>query len=190
MSTENKMLIILDLDETLIHATAKPHDENWQHEVFHYKLYRRPHLEKFLDGLREHFDVAVWSSASDDYVEQVVNHIFPGDYGLKFVWGRSRCTHKPNYEKAEELGFHDFAHYDYIKKLDKVFEKFPYAKGRVLIVDDTPRKSMYNFGNAIYPCEFSGQADDDELLHLLEYIVSLKDAEDVRKIEKRGWKQK
>lgn len=187
---QEKMLIILDLDETLIHATDKPHDENWHHEVFGYKVYRRPHLEKFLNGLRAHFDVAVWSSASDDYVEKVVAHIFPSDHDLKFVWGRSRCTYKPDYAKAEELGFFDaYAHYDHIKKLDKVFAKFPYEKGRVLIVDDTPRKAMYNFGNAIYPVEFKGETDDDWLLHLLEYLVSLKDVEDVRKVEKRGWRQ-
>lgn len=92
-----KILVILDLDETLIHATDKPHDDTWDFQVFHYKVYKRPYLQEFLLGLKEHFDVAVWSSASDDYVDLIVKEIFPEDYTLKFVWGRSRCTYRPNY---------------------------------------------------------------------------------------------
>lgn len=185
----DKLLVILDLDETLIHATSNPHDENWHFEVFSYKVYKRPYLDEFLAELREHFRVAIWSSASDDYVEKVTAMIFPEGYPLEFIWGRSRCTHKPDYAKAESEGFFDaFTHYDYIKRLDKLKGKYTFAKERVLIVDDTPRKSMYNFGNAIYPSEFKGHAEDDELSFLLKYIVKLKDVDDVRTIEKRGWR--
>lgn len=185
----DKLLVILDLDETLIHATDTPYDDQWHFEVFGYKVYRRPHLTEFIDGLRDRFHVAVWSSASDDYVDKVVAEIFPSGYPLEFVWGRSRCTHKPDYEKAEQMGFFDPSHYDYIKKLEKVFEKFPFRKERVVIVDDTPRKAMYNFGNAICPCEFTGGADDDELKHLLEYLCRLEHVENVRSVEKRNWKE-
>jgi RNA polymerase II subunit A small phosphatase-like protein len=45
-----KILIILDLDETLIHATDKPHDDAWDFEVFHYKVYKRPYLQEFYWG--------------------------------------------------------------------------------------------------------------------------------------------
>lgn len=188
-SVSTKLLIILDLDETLIHATDKPHDENWHFEVFGYKVYKRPHLDSFIAELKEHFHVAVWSSASDDYVKEVVAQIFPEGYPLEFVWGRSRCTHKIDYTKAEREGqFDTFAHYDYVKPLDKLRKKSMFKRERILIIDDTPRKSMYNYGNAIYPSEFTGNADDDELIHLLEYILKLKEVDDVRKIEKRGWR--
>jgi RNA polymerase II subunit A small phosphatase-like protein len=58
----------------------------------------------------------------------------------------------------------------------------------VLIVDDTPRKCIHNYGNAIYVREYEGQVDDDELLHLGRYLSTLKDADNVRTLEKRGWR--
>lgn len=186
----NKNLLILDLDETLIHATSKPVDTNWDFDLFGYKVYKRPYLDVFLDAIKDSFLVAVWSSASDDYVEAVVKIIFPENYPLEFVWGRSRCTYKSNYQLIEESGYNDpYSHYDYIKRLDKL-RKRGYSKEKILIVDDTPRKSMYNYGNVIYPVEFSGQLNDDELYWLSKYLDTLKYADNVRTIEKRNWKTK
>lgn len=184
-----KILIILDLDETLIHATDKPHDDAWDFEVFHYKVYKRPYLQEFLLGLKEHFEIAVWSSASDDYVELIVKEIFPEGYDLKFVWGRSRCTYRPNYNKLDEFGYYDpFSHYDYVKRIDKV-RKLNFKKERILIIDDTPQKCRHNYGNAIYPNEYLGRNPDNELLLLMSYLVTLKDLDTVRSTEKRGWRE-
>ncbi|MCL9805512.1 HAD family hydrolase [Flavobacterium amniphilum] len=189
MPEENKILVILDLDETLIHATRNPLYENWDFELFNYKIFIRPHLHVFLSFLKDNFDVAVWSSASDDYVTKVVEEIFPDDYGLKFVWGRTKCTYKPDYSKAEEIGYFDYySHFEYIKILKKVTKKFPYTKEQILIIDDTPRKAMYNFGNAIYPSEFNGDKNDNELELLVNYLETFKDISNVRTIEKRNWR--
>jgi carboxy-terminal domain RNA polymerase II polypeptide A small phosphatase len=186
----NKILIILDLDETLIHATRNPLYEHWDFELLDYKVFIRPHLPYFLSFLKENFDVAVWSSASDDYVAKVVEKIFPEDYGLKFIWGRTKCTHKPDFSKAEEIGYFDYySHFEYIKNLKKVTKKFPYKKEQILIIDDTPRKSMYNFGNAIYPTEFNGNKKDNELELLTTYLETFKSITNVRTIEKRSWKE-
>jgi RNA polymerase II subunit A small phosphatase-like protein len=59
-----------------------------------------------------------------------------------------------------------------------------------LIVDDTPHKSRQNYGNVIYPREYLGDAADDELPQLLRYLLQLKDAENVRTIEKRNWRNR
>lgn len=184
-----KTLVILDLDETLIHATDKPHNDLWDFSVFNYKVYKRPHLNNFLITLREHFDVAVWSSASDDYVQEIVKHIFPPDYDLKFVWGRSRCTYRPNYNKLDEFGYYDpFSHYDYVKRLDKL-KKHSFKKDKILIIDDTPQKCIHNYGNAIYPSEYLGRTPDNELELLAHYLYSLKDLHTVRNLEKRNWRE-
>lgn len=161
----------------------------WDFEVFHYKVYKRPHLEAFLAFLKTHFEVAVWSSASDDYVELIVKEIFPTDYGLQFVWGRSRCTYRPNYNKLDEFGYYDpFSHYDYVKRLDKV-RKLKFKKDRILIIDDTPEKCRHNYGNAIYPKEFLGKGPDNDLLLLMHYLPMLKDLDTVRHREKRHWRE-
>ena len=60
----------------------------------------------------------------------------------------------------------------------------------MLIVDDSPEKTKDNFGNAIYISPFEGGQEDQELLLLLKYLVSIKDMSNVRGFEKRGWKNK
>jgi len=62
-----------------------------------------------------------------------------------------------------------------------------YHINRILIVDDSPHKSKDNFGNAIYPSAFTGDMADKELRLLAKYLKSLKDEENIRRIEKRGW---
>lgn len=68
MLNSQKILLILDLDETLIHATSHKIRDDFDFQVFHYFVYKRPFLDEFIATCVEHFELAVWSSASDDYV--------------------------------------------------------------------------------------------------------------------------
>ena len=115
---EHKTLLILDLDETLMHGREKPLEQKEAFRVDHFYIYWRPFLKTFLKEIKDDFLVAVWSSASDD----------------------------------------------------------------------SPEKTQGNYGNAIYPNEFTGSPEDDELLYLLKYLKTLKDKTNVRGIEKRGWR--
>ena len=58
----------------------------------------------------------------------------------------------------------------------------------MIIVDDSPHKCADNFGNAIYPSPFEGDKNDNELITLSHYLESICDVENVRIIEKRGWR--
>lgn len=89
---DDKPLLLLDLDETLLHATTQELPFPADFRVFHYHVYQRPGLAEFLRRVAEHFRVAVWSSASDDYVREIVKLIFPAGVPLEFACGRSRCT--------------------------------------------------------------------------------------------------
>ncbi len=189
MTSAQKKLVILDLDETLIHATRYPLGEVWDFEVFNYKVYKRPGLEDFLEELKGNFEVGVWSSASDEYVDVVVNHIFPDDYGLKFVWGRSKCTLQYNSEASSRFNPMDQNHLHYVKMLKKVEKSGLGDLDHMLIIDDTPHKAQHNYGNAIYPKMFLGEKSDNELLWLGRYLKTLMDKPNIRAIEKRFWKK-
>lgn len=185
----NPLLIILDIDETLVHATNVPTQAHWDFEIGEYKVFKRPHLDWFLESLLPHFHVAVWSSASDDYVNEVVEEIFPKGYPLQFVWARSRCTPQSSMHDIEKYGYFDYQEHMRYRKILKKVKKADYATlERMLIIDDTPAKSSHNYGNAIYPRAFTGNLLDDELRFLLSYLLKFKEVENVRTIEKRGWR--
>jgi RNA polymerase II subunit A small phosphatase-like protein len=189
--SEDRILVVLDIDETLIYTTDTPPTTTWDFEIMDYQVYKRPGLDSFLNNIRRHFDVGVWSSASDDYVNAIVEKIFPHDYYLEFVWGRSRCTPQTNYRSVEDLGYFDpDNHLNYTKPLKKLKRKLNRSLDRMLIVDDTPEKCQDNYGNAIYPSEYNGNTHDNELEKLWKYLYSLKDEQNVRRIEKRGWQNR
>ncbi|MVN75638.1 phosphoprotein phosphatase [Hymenobacter sp. HMF4947] len=185
-----ELLLILDLDETLIHATPQKLRDNYDFQVYHYFVYKRPGLASFLQECARHFKLAVWSSASDDYVRAIVQHIFPPEIALEFVWGRSRCTPFLQPE-IDEKGFFNLDYsskYEFAKRLKKV-RRQGFRLEQVLIVDDTPAKVLHNYGNAIYIKPYTGEQLDGELLLLAPYLATLKHAANVRTIEKRYWHQ-
>ena len=82
--SHHKPLLILDIDETLVHATERPLEVRHDFLVGPYFVYKRPHLDGFLSGAAKLFRVAVWSSSSDGYIANIVRHILPGDLTLEF----------------------------------------------------------------------------------------------------------
>ncbi len=174
-----KKLLVLDLDETLIYATKEPLPGRQADHVYGaYFVYLRPHLKHFLTEAAMHFSLAIWSSAGDTYVSDIVGLVtFPG-ISFELVWGRTRCSMK------RDLVFDTYC---FEKRLDKLKKK-GFALEQILLVDDTPEKAASNYGNAIYIKEFKGESSDDELLRLLAYLLTLKAVENVRLIEKRYWR--
>jgi carboxy-terminal domain RNA polymerase II polypeptide A small phosphatase len=185
---EDKILLILDLDETLIHSSDEEPEEGFDFKVFNYFVVKRPYLDHFLDECSHYFKLAVWSSSSDDYAAMVVENIFLPGIKPAFAWGRSKATFRP-------VGWYDdfscqgFSHYDFVKRLRKI-KPMGYSLERTLMVDDTPHKLKENYGNAIYIKEFNGEKEDEELLHLLEYLLTIRDCDNVLRIEKRNWRRK
>ena len=178
MDEKSDKLLILDLDETLIHATEKELGFSADFKFDKYFVHKRPHLDQFLVDISKHFKIGIWSSADDDYVTEIANNIKPDNVELEIIWGRSRCSLKRDYT---------FDNYYFEKRLNKLKKK-GFRLEKIIIVDDTPQKSRNNYGNAIYINEFSGNATDEELKHLQDYLLTLKNVDNVRTIEKRGWR--
>lgn len=177
MREEDKILLVLDLDETLIYASENPIEQleiDFRFDKYH--VYKRPHLTEFLLSLKDDFKVAVWSSASDDYVKSIVLNSFPENYQLEFIWGRSKCSLK------RDMTFDSY----YFSKPFKKLKSKGYDLEKILIVDDSPEKTEKNYGNAIYIKEFKG-TPDEELKKLSLYLQTFKTISNVRSIEKRGW---
>jgi len=185
----DRILLILDLDETLILATELPLERAPDFTLYGYHVYRRPWLAEFLAICARNFELAVWSSASDAYVEGIVARIFPDPSALHFVWGRSRATLRRS--TVGEYGdlLDPWDHQHYLKPLAKV-KRAGWRLERVLIVDDTPAKCIRNYGNAVYARPWEGEEDDVELRLLAEYLPGLSKVANVRTIEKRRWRER
>lgn len=178
MNNETDILLILDLDETLIHATEKELAIPSDFTYAQYSVYKRPYLKEFLTEVAHDFKLAIWSSADDKYVHEIVEIVQPEEIAFEFVWAKSRCTLRRNYELDTYVNE---------KRLKKV-KKQGYTLERALIIDDSPEKTRDNFGNAIYIKAFEGDPNDTELLKLAKYLKTIKHSHNVRTIEKRGWR--
>ena len=58
------------------------------------------------------------------------------------------------------------------------------------MVDDTQKKLRRNYGNLVRVSPFEGDQRDEELLDLMTYLERIKGAENIRSIEKRGWRNR
>ena len=174
----DRKLLILDLDETLIFATETHLSIPTDFKAGPYHVYRRPHLEKFLSFVCGHFEIAVWTSSSQAYAENVVANIFPKDFPLSFVWDRRRCT--------SVFDPVTWGHV-YVKDLRKV-KRRGYRLESVIMVDDTPEKLVRHYGNHLRLEAFMGDPQDSELYDVQPFLVYLSEQENIRRIEKRGWR--
>lgn len=176
---EQRPLLILDIDETLIHGRETPLDRECDFRAGEFYIYLRPNVKRFLGTVSEFYDLACWSAASKDYLDVVLNELMSGlDCSLRFIWDRSRCTRRVDFVYQEEY---------FLKDLKKVKRK-GFDLTRVLILEDEPRKVHRHFGNAIYVKPFEGAEDDDELLKLGAFLESIRAIPDFRQLEKRFWR--
>ena len=163
MTDNPKPLLILDLDETLIHAAEEQLDCAHDFVAGPFFVYLRPHLTPFLQGAAKLYRLAIWSSSSFLYFHTIVDRMLPENIALEFKWSRSRCVRHFDHEQQQKI---------WLKDLRKV-KRAGYDLKRVLIVDDQPEKLSRSYGNAIYVTPFTGDPSDDELEVLLKYLTAI-----------------
>jgi len=183
-----EILVILDIDETLVYATKNRLDITHDFELGDYFVYKRPYFDTFIEFVNSNFPFAIWSSATDSYVTEMTMKLELNEKAV-FCWARSKATFKrpSTFDPEGNLNIDFIDHHFFIKRLKKV-KKLGFDLDKILIIDDSPHKSQENFGNVIYVTEFKGDQDDNELLILTEYLSTLKQVNNVRVIEKRHWK--
>jgi RNA polymerase II subunit A small phosphatase-like protein len=139
-------LLILDLDETLIHTTYSPiPDLEYVSQKGYYYLYERPFLKDFLVQYSETYALAIWSASKADYVRWILNSTVLKDFEFEFVHTRRHCRYR--------IG--KFGTPEYLKDLNSlggVYEK-------VCMLDDTP-KMVTPIDCCIKVPEFKGSAND------------------------------
>ena len=180
MQNTEKKLLILDLDETLIYATEEKLDREPDFIVGQYFVYKRPFVELFLKFCFENFEVAVWTTATKSYAEEILKEILKDNQTLKFLWTRERCTLAFDEEEREHF---------FVKRMSKIRRR-GYNLNAVIVVDDSPNVWKDSYGNLVRVNKFEGDENDDELKFLPTYLEKLLDVTNIRKFEKRNWRNR
>jgi len=175
-------LLVLDLDETLVHSRYSGEQERPERAPDHYLddivTWERPGVRAFMDWCLDTFaGVGVWTVGSRSYADELLPLICDTDR-LAFVYARDRCTRKRNFETWEEY---------WIKDIQKL-RKFGFPKSKILCVDDSPEKFERSYGNYVPVMPYEGDPEDRELEQLTRYLEMLGPVSDVRSIEKRWWR--
>lgn len=183
-------LLILDMDETLLHTECfrdndyipegsynfkfplgAEDDETW------YFTIKRPFIDELMKYAFDNFKVAIWTAGGSDYASTVIEKCGIDVNKLEFFWTRERCTMKFDYMSQSNYGE---------KNLGKV-KNLGWDLDRVLIVDDVRMTANNNYGNLIKISSYLNSSKDTELLKLISYLETIKDEPNYRTIEKRGW---
>jgi hypothetical protein len=149
---------VLDLDNTLIYSVPFhkfPKRQSVLHDKPHhfmdeeYVIFERPGLQEFLDFLFANFNVMVWSAASPEYVEFIVENILMAKEGRRFEY----VLNSENCEDCQDYyGEDQFKNLRYLWDIHDLPGYGPY---NTLIVDDLGlvRKTQPN--NSIQVKSFS-----------------------------------
>lgn len=194
-------LIVLDLDETLIHSSLVELLD-LKHSIvisdsyynISYFVYKRPHVDEFLNFCLDRFDVGIWTAAREIYAKIVVDMLFK-DRKPVFIYSRKRCT--PVFKNICTIiddQIVERREIVLIKNLSKAWKrKFTgkrYLRQSTLIVDDKSYTFERNYGNAIQVIPWYGNAKDTELYILMMYLKLIYKFNGIwRTIDKRNWKE-
>ena len=151
-------------------------------------MYKRPNLDEFIQKCSTKYSLAVWSSAEDSYVKEIVKKIFPSQVKLEFVWTRLNCSlkivRKPLVD-GDENGI-TYKEHQWIKPLNRINLK-GFGIKNTLIIDNSSYKVKEDKKNAIIIEPFEGGQIDNELLELYQFLSIFDNVKDVRKIDKAKW---
>jgi RNA polymerase II subunit A small phosphatase-like protein len=166
MNKTKVRLAVFDLDETLVHATEAPLPHPHNFKVGPYFVYVRPFASELIKASASWFDVAVWSSSTEQYVEAVTAELFGTPYPVKFSWSVLKCVQKID-PRANG--------YVYVKDLRKVM-KYGYAVDEIIMIDDSPEKLQRQPTRHLCLSAFTGDPSDKELLVVMERLRTMAEA--------------
>ena len=177
-----KKIMVLDLDETLIHShhdgvarpTVKPSTPPDfilrvtidRHPVRFY-VHKRPHVDFFLDTISEWFDLIVFTASMEVYGSAVADKLDRNKGMLKRRYYRQHC-------RMDIGGFS--------KDLGVICQDMT----RIFILDNSPGAYRGNPDNAIPIVSWFADPSDTALLNLLPFLDSLRFTNDVRSILSRN----
>jgi RNA polymerase II subunit A small phosphatase-like protein len=160
-----RKLLIFDLDETLVCAREEPLSRPADFTFMSYHVYKRPFADALFAVAEQHYDFAVWSSASAPYVTEVAAHLFGDRFRLKFIWSVERCIQRVDIRSNG---------YVYIKDLRKV-QGQGYGLDQITMLDDSPEKISRQPRNHLKVSPYFGSPNDNALADIAKVLAACHD---------------
>ncbi len=168
-----KKLLLLDLDETLIHTDFEykfdNHDiylklcnDDGNHDILPINI--RPYVKEFLVFASKFFDIVIFTASKKEYAEVIVNFIDPERVLIKEIFDRSHCIIYKNL---------------FLKFIDI----FNIPAKECIIIDNSIFSFAYNLSNGILVTSFYNEKEDQDMVSVIElletYLIKCHDVREV-----------
>lgn len=166
-SFSGKGLLVLDLDETLVHSSfrevAKPDfvlPVELRDQLYHVFVKKRPFVNEFLAAVAPHWEVAVFTASVPEYADPLIDRLDPQRKLIHHRLFREHCS---------------FTHGAYVKDLDRLNRPM----SRIVIVDNSPTAYLFHPQNALPILSWFEDPHDVELKNFIRPLIDLAEAPDV-----------
>ena len=180
-----KKLLLIDLDETLVHSefrskdnykaldlftktskclskTFSYSDENY---VYYMDVFFRPHLKDFLNEVSKYFDLAIFTAAMKGYADTILDFIDPNNKFFQFRLYRDACISIQNRLYIKDLRI--------IKDYDPM---------KVILMDNSLYSFMNQPSNGMLVNSFYTNHKDTQLISAKNFLVNhIFPCDDIRK---------
>ena len=177
--SKSKKILLLDLDETLIHAdfakeyendTKNPYDTiisfESENEINNVGIFLRPGVKLFLENLSKFFEIGIFTASVSEYADEVIKFLDPENNFIKFKLYRKNCVNVNDILKVKDL---------------RILKNFDLKN--VVLVDNNMYSFAAQLSNGILINSFYFNKNDNELYNVYGYLMNyIYQAEDVRKV--------
>ena len=172
----NKKTLILDLDETLVHSSFTPFENNdiilnvdFDGTIYNIYVLVRPGVENFLKTISQLYEIIIFTASLSNYASPLLDIIDP-ENNIKYRLYREHCT---------------FINGIYIKDLKKLNRSLK----DLIIVDNSPLAYAFDIDNGLPIKTWYEDKEDVELNKISKLLEFLAKTKDVRKYIKKFVKE-
>ena len=165
-------LIILDLDETLIHSCSEWIGRPYSFIAGDKMIHERPGAKYFIESTSKIYKLAVWSASHGRYAQGIISELFGSHCSPEFVWTRERCGVRTSSDGMAE----------FTKDLSEIAGDYR----DFMIIDDRPDCILSGEGRVLSVPPYYGASSDTVLSDLLNYLCDITDS-DWSELDFKNW---
>lgn len=165
----DRKLLVLDLDETLVHSVARPELGDYQLTVqtspvssFQIGVRLRPFVKDFLSKASQLFEIAIFTSAQSPYANTVIDFLDPAGTLIQHRLYRDHC------KVVDGLAVKDLQLFRGVDLKD------------IIICDNLVGNFRMQLNNGVPIKTWTEDREDKELVLLLQYLMKIARVPDVR----------